>query len=224
MNKENFVFEIPNETKHLCDEFRKAYLYLYGMDTGLLYKQHHGFFVDNVKEPDEHNIVFDITSLDEKTFPAIHAFKNTYIGKQLGHTAFFTETDTRKGQEKARLDSLDMHRHVESSVLISFPLSHCNKKTAVGFHVLTPEEDSRTHLCEIGGVYLTNNRWYKTPDFVYNSIDDIPYLLRAGEWHSVKNYSNSRRIVGGWYFKPDVIWEDLLESIRVARKNAQHDE
>jgi hypothetical protein len=224
MSKEEFVFEIVNETKYLCDEFRKAYLYLYGIDVETLHKNHNGFFVDNVKEPDEHNIVFDIESLDKTQFPNINAFKNTYIGKNLGNVAFFTETDTRKGYESSRLSSLDMHKHVTSSVIISFPLSNCNYKTEVGFHKLTPEEELQTHLCEIGGVHLTNNRWYKDPDFVYSSIDDTPYLLRAGAWHSVKNYSNSRRIVSGWYFKPDVIWEDLLELIREERKISQLDE
>lgn len=224
MNKEDFVFEIVDEASHLCDEFRKIYLYLYGMNTGLLYDNHHGFFVDNVKQPDEHNIVFNIDSLDPIKFPKTHAFKQTQIGKQLSGAAFFTETDTRKGFETARQNALDMHKHVESNALISFPLSHCNEKTEVGFHILTSEEQERTHLCELGGVYLTNNRWYKEPDFVYSSIDDCPYILRAGEWHSVKNYADSRRITAGWYFKEDTNWEDLLESIREARKISQLDE
>ena len=219
---ENFIFDISQETAQLCDEFRYAYLYLYSLEKAELKSKHNAFFVDNVGQDNEYNVVYDITTLPPEKFPLITAFRETEVGKMLGYAAFFTETDTRADQLEI-LDYLDMHKHVESTALINFPLVNCDERTTIGFHILTPEEESNTHLCDLGGVYLTNDRWYKEPDFTISSYDNKPFILNAQQWHSVDNQTKARRIVAGWYFTRDTVWEDLLESIREVRKNAQLD-
>ena len=222
MNLDKFMFDITQEAAHLCDELRYAYLYLYSMEKAQFNEKHKGFCVDNVGEENEYNIVYDITTLPAELFPKITEFRKTDLGRRLGHAAFFTETDTRSDKDEY-LDYLDMHKHVESTALINFPLVNCNDKTTIGFHVLSEEEESNTHLCDLGGVYLTNDRWWKEPDIKVSTYDNHPYILNAYEWHSVQNKASAKRIVGGWYFKRDANWEDLLLGIREDRKNAQHD-
>lgn len=220
MELEDFIFDITEEAADLCDELRYVYLYLYSMEKSEFKEKHKGFFVDNVGEDNEYNIVYDITTLPADKFPKIAAFRETYIGKMLGHSAFFTETDTRSDQAQL-LDYLDMHKHVESTALINFPLVNCDERTTIGFHVLTDEEEANTHLCELGGVYLTNDRWYKEPDIKISSYDNKPYILNAHQWHSVDNQAKAKRIVAGWYFTRNAVWENLLREIREARKNVQ---
>lgn len=104
---------------------------------------------------------------------------------------------------------------------INFPLINCDERTVTSWYRIRSGVPS--YIINTGGEINSSIAANKTPETEGCELERVdrvsfmnnqPHLFRTSRWHEVSNLSGSERVTCSLFFKPPMIYDDIVDHLK----------